>query len=683
MNDEPKSILIVDDEEEFLNILSLYFDDLDFTVFTASNGIQAFELFQAHHPDVLIFDIDMPGLSGIELLSKVHADDPDTPVIMISGMGSLTDVVNALRLGAWDYLSKPLKDIEMLGITVERALDKLELIRENREYRKTLETEIVKRTNDLENKKEELEIANVELKREIREKAGIEQELYDKNKFLELILSSIKNPIFVVDVPDMKINLANREAQTMFSAYYPDKLFEEVFSRDHVFVQVIQKALENGEPVTMETCFPDSSDSGEKNHYLVSAYPIPDSSGTMYQVIENIIDITPVKHAQEENKKLQEQFLQSQKMESVGRLAGGIAHDFNNMLTTIVGYGELILMDSKGDEFFVEDLKTVIDTGRKAAMLTQQLLAFSRKQVMEWKIVHLNTILTEMHKLLIRLLGEDVHLEYHLCENCKKVQADPTQIDQVIMNLCVNARDAMPRGGTLTITTEMVKSERIKRRDESEIIDREYVLLSVADSGDGIDPKIMENIFEPFFTTKEKNKGTGLGLATVFGIVKQHKGFIQVNSEVGRGTVFEVFFPVAKVDEIKSDVVKSIKPTHGEGTVLIVEDDEKIRRLLKSYLSRIGFDVLISESVNDALKINQTYEGSIDLILTDVIMPGMDGLTLSQEIRKHRNNIKVLLMSGYTDDRLNLEQYPELMNNFIRKPIDMTDLITRIKKLIK
>lgn len=681
MKNDNYSILIVDDEEDFRKILSLYFEDNDYEVICAENGVEGLKLFQERKMDVLIFDIDMPGISGIDLLSRIHEESPDTPVIIISGVGNFGDVVNALRLGAYDYLTKPLKNIDVLGISVNRALEKVELLRENRLYRENLEYEIIKRTKDLESKKQELEKTNDELKKRIKEKKKIERELNHKNKFLVSVLSSISNPIFVVNVPDHTINMVNTEAKNKFNSE-SDEYFHQKFSMDHPCYQAIIETEQSKLPCSLETQFPDEKDAQKNRYYLISAYPIFDENEKITQVIEHIIDITPIKEAQEENKKLHEQFLQSQKMESVGRLAGGIAHDFNNMLTTIVGYGELILMDSNGEENYLEDLKTIIDTGRKAAQLTQQLLAFSRKQVMEWKIVNVNAILNDMKKMLLRLLGEDIKLQYELDDNIQKIQADPTQIDQVVLNLCVNARDAMPRGGSLNIKTQMVGKEHIQFGPDDELESDKYLMLTVTDNGEGIPNEIMEKIFEPFYTTKEKNKGTGLGLATVFGIVKQHKGFIQVHSELNQGTSFRIYFPVTKMEEKKTVQKTKISHLKGKGTILLVEDDENIRRLLKSYLSRLGFKILDTKDVYHALDINLSYEQPIHLMLTDVIMPEMDGVSLTKEILKTRKDIKVLLMSGYTDDRLNLEQHPELLSNFIRKPIDISDLVERISKLI-
>jgi len=353
-----------------------------------------------------------------------------------------------------------------------------------------------------------------------------------------------------------------------------------------------------------------------------------------------------------ERKRLEEQYHQAQKMEALGRLTGGVAHDFNNLLTVINGFAELMQLRLAPDHSLQEMLKQIIQSGQRATDLVHQLLAFSRKQIIEPKILDLNNSVSGVEKMLQRLIGEDIQMEVVLAPDLWPVRVDPVQIEQVIVNLVVNARDAMPRGGQLVLQSQNIVLDDTFTR-HLDIRPGDYVMISVSDSGVGMEEEVMAHIFEPFFTTKEMGRGTGLGLATIYGIVKQSDGHIEVESASGRGTIFKVYLPSAQPRTAEQAVLnqKTELPT-GRETILLVEDDDDVRDLVSTMLRNLGYLVLEAENGITALELSASYLETIDLLLTDVIMPEMDGRQLAGQLTERRHNLKVLFMSGYTNEAI-------------------------------
>ncbi|MGV3710032.1 MAG: ATP-binding protein [Gemmatimonas sp.] len=356
-----------------------------------------------------------------------------------------------------------------------------------------------------------------------------------------------------------------------------------------------------------------------------------------------------------EQRRLEEQYRQSQKMEAVGRLAGGVAHDFNNLLTVILGYTDILLSGESRDDQDSRDradqLQAVRDAGENAASLTQQLLAFSRQQVLRPQILSLNNVVASTEKLLRRVIGEDIKLQSKQSEDLRRIEADPGQLSQVLMNLAVNARDAMPNGGMLMIETANIDLDADYAIIYPNVTPGPYVQLSVSDSGIGMDEETQRRIFEPFFTTKELGKGTGLGLASVYGIVQQSGGHIWVYSELGMGTTFKVYFPaVDQTADIEVFPEPVQRPLRGTETVLIAEDAGAVRELSKTVLENHGYHVLIADNGLKAIEVANQYVGQIDLLLTDVVMPSMNGRELAEHMSTAFPSIKVLFMSGYTND---------------------------------
>ncbi len=406
-------------------------------------------------------------------------------------------------------------------------------------------------------------------------------------------------------------------------------------------------------------------------------------TGTESQVLTLCRDISERRQAEFERRRLEEQLAQAQKMESIGRLAGGVAHDFNNMLAVILGHSELMLQDLSPDSALAGDLSQIIAAGERARDLTRQLLAFSRKQILDVKILDINPVVQGMEKMIRRLLGEDIEVFLHLSPDIGLIKADLSQIEQVLLNLCVNSRDAMPGGGMLVIETRTATLDAEYQALHPGVQVGSYVLLCVSDTGEGMDQATMKQIFDPFFTTKEKGKGTGLGLATVYGIVKQHGGEILVYSELGHSTTFKIFFPqvdespCAETQEESSEITRL---GHGE-TLLVIEDEEAVRRMTCQMLERIGYRVIEAESATKCLEIISRPE-KIDLLLSDVIMPEMNGRQLYERIQTLRPGLKALFMSGYTENVIGHNGILEDSLPFISKPFTEKDLSRKIRQVL-
>ncbi len=413
--------------------------------------------------------------------------------------------------------------------------------------------------------------------------------------------------------------------------------------------------------------------------------PVKDSD----YVILYGFDITERKMAElerekteEEKQNLQFQLLQSQKLESVGRLSSGVAHDFNNMLSVIIGYSELALMNLPEVHPVRENLNIIKDAGEKASALTGQLLAFSRKQILEIKVVNLNSIIENM-KMLTKLIGEDILLKLNIELPTKNIMADPGQIEQILMNLTVNARDAMPCGGRLIIeTADVVLDEEYARLHEG-VRPGSYIMLSVTDTGVGMNREVQEKLFEPFFTTKEVGKGTGLGFSTVYGIVKQHKAYIFVYSEEGKGTTFKIYFPATEKEAkvLLSKVQTTMQ--RGTETILVVDDEPSIRDLVMDSLQPLGYKVTEASCYAEALQICEMKEETIDLLLTDVIMPGKSGRELADLFQEKQPETKIVFMSGYSEKYFSPHEESRERIVFIQKPLVPSMLTKRLREILE
>ncbi|GAB6094831.1 hypothetical protein JCM14469_10830 [Desulfatiferula olefinivorans] len=393
-------------------------------------------------------------------------------------------------------------------------------------------------------------------------------------------------------------------------------------------------------------------------------------------------DVTPRKLAEKERVRLQEQLVQSQKMESIGKLAGGVAHDFNNMLSVIIGNAEMALEDLAPTDPFYTVLSSILNAGERSANLTRQLLAFARKQTIDPKILDLNDIVGSMLKMLQRLIGEGIRLVWSPEKGLWPVNADPSQIDQILANLVVNARDAVDDTGRITIETANVVYDEAYCKDRVECLPGDYVLLAVSDNGTGINRDILVRIFEPFFTTKPSGEGTGLGLSTVYGIVKQNGGFVNVYSEPGKGTTFKIYLPRCLSGESFLSQEGEDRIIGGSETVLVVEDEAVVLNLTRNMLERLGYTVLAAARVEEALTLAADHKGNIDLLLTDVVMPQMNGKELARRIETLRPGVKSLYMSGYTANVIAHHGILDKGVRFIAKPFSLRDLAARLREAL-
>lgn len=520
-----------------------------------------------------------------------------------------------------------------------------------------LETRVEKRTA-------ELQRANVQLKDEIDARKRVEKELLKQNELIKSTHESLTHPFYVINTEDYTIEMANSAANfgklTAGSTCYAlTHNRDEPCDGEH-HPCTIKEVKKTGKPVVLEHIHYDPG--GEAKTFAIYGYPIFDDSGNITQIIEYVLDVSAQKH-------LEEQLRQSQKMESVGRLAGGVAHDFNNILSAILGYSELTLRRMPVDDPLRKNISQIIEAGERAEVLTRKLLIFSRKQVLSIKVINLNSTVESIMKLLQRMIGEDVVLELNTKSSLRNIKADPGQIEQILMNLVVNARDAMACGGRLYIETSNVDLDAEYAQLHQGVKPGPYVMLEVSDTGTGMDPDVYEKIFEPFFTTKKQ--GTGLGLSIVYGIVKQHNGHIFVYSEEDMGTTFKIYFPAT--EDSRDPEPQKIEPTilKGTETILVVDDEHSIRNLIIDSIQPLGYKILDASCAEEALQLIETTKGHIDLLLTDIIMPGMKGDKLAEAIKERHPSIKVIFMSGYSDHFIADRGINGIGSAFIQKPLSL------------
>jgi len=448
--------------------------------------------------------------------------------------------------------------------------------------------------------------------------------------------------------------------------------YERVHPEDRGAVRAAGKAaIAAGQPFDIEhrVMRPD----GTVRWVHERASMVRDVQGRPSRMIGTVQDIT-------ERRLLEEQLRQSQKMEAIGRLAGGIAHDLNNALTAIAGYAELALAELKVETIARADVEEIRRAAERAGSVTRQLLAFSRKQLIEERVFDLNETVAAIARLLSRLLGPDVRVETRVAPQPLSVRADPGQVEQAIINLAVNARDAMPAGGQIALSTAREMVDEALARTHVPMTPGEYAVLSVADTGHGMTAETQARIFEPFFTTKEIGKGTGLGLSMVYGTLKRSGGFIFVDSEVGRGSTFRLYFPAAQAEARAPEpsAPREERP-RGQETLLVVEDETSVRNLIASALKNDGYDLLLAGSAEEALAIVDTHKGAIDLLLTDAILPGRSGVELVGEMAARRPGLRVLMMSGYTEDTLSMGTGVGLL----QKPFTPRELRQRIREALE
>ena len=528
---------------------------------------------------------------------------------------------------------------------------------------------------------EELHASHAGLEARVQERTAeliaANEELRRANEVRQAVISSTPLAIWAVDL-EGKVTFWNPSAERIFGWSEAEVIQQPLpvipADQQDVFQHWLER-FRQGESLAGVERKRRRKD-GSLIDVVIWTAPLRDAAGGIRGTIAIDSDVT-------EHKRLEEQFRQSQKLEAIGRLAGGVAHDFNNLLTVIMGYVEM-LIDETQDSPDLRDYSLEIQyAATRAGALTAQLLAFSRRQVAQPRILDLNEVVTHSMKMLRRMIGEDIEIATHLDPSLGRVRADPSHVDQMIMNLVVNARDAMSTGGQLTIDTANVALGEDYVGRHIGVKAGQYSMLAISDNGAGMDAETRSRLFEPFFTTKEGGKGTGLGLSIVYGIVKQNNGEIMVYSEPGRGTTFKIYLPVAEgTGELAPDEGDGAE-TRGSETILLCEDEMAIRKLLHSMLSKLGYRVLEAEAPHQALQIARQSGDPIHLLLTDVVMPQLSGFDLANSVRELRPDIKLLFMSGYTDNRVSGSWTLHSGTPFLQKPFTVASLGRKVREALE
>ena len=587
--------------------------------------------------DLIVCDYSLPSFQGEEALEIAASKWSHIPFLFLSGTIGEEMAVEALKKGATDYVLKG--NLARLSNAVHRAL---------REAQERTERE----------KAEEALRNSEERYRRLFERnlAGVFRSTV-AGRILECNQAFAR--IFGYDSPE---ELRGVGASDLYMEASERERFLERLRAERTIVGYEERFRRRDGSVAWT---------------LENATLLGDVAGEEGVLEGTMIDIT-------ERKNLEEQFRQAQKMEAVGRLAGGVAHDFNNILTAILGYGDLLRASLSGDSPLQEDVEEIRKAAERAATLTRQLLAFSRRQVLTMEVLDLNHLVRDLEKMLRRVIGEDVRIVTLFDRSLGRVRADRGQLEQVLMNLVVNARDAMPGGGTLTIETRNDEIDEARAREHPGLRPGAAVLLAVSDTGTGMDEDTKSHIFEPFYTTKEKEKGTGLGLATVYGIIEQSGGQIFVHSEPGHGTRFEIYLPrvAASADDGVPALQAGSTGIGGTETVLLVERDDAVRRLARETLDPLGYVVLAAERAERGLEIAKEHRGPIHLLVTDVVMPGLTGTGLVASLAKLRPGIPVLYMSGYTESAAIRNGFLEPGAPLLQKPFGPAELARRVRQTL-
>jgi len=676
-----KRALIVDDNEANRYLLRALLQGSGYSVVEAENGNEALAKARDRPPDLVISDLLMPELDGYSLLRHWKEDDRLRRAPFIVYTATYTDPRDerlALALGADAYIVKPAEPELLLQRIVEvlsrgdprlPGKPKLEEAVLLKEYNEVL-------VRKLEKKALELERTNRELSAEISERNHAEEQLRESEERFRATFEQAAVGIAHVGV-DRRFLRVN------------DKLCEITgFSRDELlgmtFVDLTLAEDGTGDDGAREAMLAGSRQlyAAEKRYRrkgggvvwvnIVTTLARSHGDRSRY-FITVVVDIT-------ERKTLEEQFRQAQKMEAIGRLAGGVAHDFNNLLTVIFGCTDRLLLESDLDPRTRDSAETINEAGERAAALTAKLLGFSRQAVLQPKVIDLNEAINATAMLLRRLIREDITLVTSLAADLSPVRIDPVQLDQVLMNLAVNARDAMPRGGQLNITTTNVNIDPAEAALHADCEPGPHVLVRVSDTGCGMSAETLSHIFEPFFTTKEAGKGTGLGLAMVFGIVRQSGGCVHVTSQPDRGSRFEIYLPVAAPEATAPPPEPASQTVRGTETVLLVEDEDGVRELALRALQAHGYRVLAAANGEEALVVARGHGEPISLVLTDVVMPKVSGPEMMAHLRARFPAIKVLYMSGYADDAV--LRHTSLEASHIQKPFTPLGLVRKAREVL-
>ncbi len=601
---------------------------------------------------------DLPRLENEILPAVIEKGHQTIEMPIVSVDGKITPALQSIFL-IHDEHNNPL----FLAKVVTDISDLKQMEEELRIHRDHLEELVSERTIDLRKSNKELQ-KEIEKSQKIAEALQESEERFKRLSYASFEGIAITEKGFMIDVNKQLASMLGYELNEMIGIEVEKLIAPE--DRDLVFNKI---KAENDKPYEHKALRKDGSIITVEAHGQTAFYKSKQVRLTA------IRDVT-------QHKKLEEQLRQAQKMEAIGQLAGGIAHDFNNFLTAIIGFASIIKMKTEENSSLMSHIDHIITSANKAAYLTRSLLAFSRKQIINLKPIRVNENIQNLFKFLIRILGEDIELKTSLTELNPQVMADSIQIDQVLINLVTNARDAMPNGGEFNITTDCIQMDTKFIKEHGIGKQGMYVLISLTDTGIGMDEETKNKIFEPFFTTKEVGEGTGLGMSVLYGLIKQHKGFIVVQSEPGKGTTFEIYFPMIIADVEKVTTEKIVTLMRGTETILVAEDEEMARKLAKTLLEEFGYTVI--EAINGVEAVEKFIENkdSIELLLLDVIMPKKNGKKVLDEIMEIKPEIKAIFTSGYPKDIINKKGILDEGLNFISKPISPHDLLIKVRDVL-
>lgn len=663
----PRYILIVDDERYSRDLLEVVLEAEGFEVATANSAAAALAMIAVRRPDLMLLDIMMPDMDGYQLATRVRSipANGSIPIIMLSVLADREARMLGLRAGADDFLTKPVDRAELCARV--RNLLRLKAYGDyHNSYSQILETEVIARTAELLERTNHLEAQAVAFRHsEARTNfalGGARMGMWELEIATDkMTWSDTLAPVFGL-TPDQ----APRTGDDFFALIHADDRT--------ILKEAIEEDMRTGgsHEVEFRVVWPDQS-----IHWTAGrACLVHEADGTGARMVGVGSDITA-------RRSLEAQLRQSQKMEAVGQLAGGVAHDFNNILSAILGYSTFVIDSFEPEDPRRADMAEITKAGDRAVALTRQLLAFSRKQVMQPAIVDLNELVLSMRGMLSPLIGEQISLVPILANDLGAVRADRGQLEQVLLNLVVNARDAMSAGGRLVIETANVELDGCFSQG-TEVRPGSYVMLAVSDNGVGMTESTRQRLFEPFFTTKEQGSGTGLGLATVYGIVHQSGGHVWVYSEPGNGATFKVYLPRTGScsDGDVPPVPIAVLPVATE-TILLVEDDDAVRALTRTILSRSGYHVLDAPNPAVAEALFEQHLDAITLVVTDVIMPGSSGPRMFERLAQRRPALKVLYVSGYTDDAIVNQGRLDPGVDFLQKPFTAAALNAMVREVLE
>ena len=659
-------VLIADDDFTARDLLTGALQLHGYEVEETADGTAAWEaLQQPGAPKLVLLDWMMPGMDGVEVVRRIRACPTAQPpyVIMLSAKGEKSSIITALEAGANDYLVKPF-DIGELNARLEVGRRSVEMqadLADANETLRQLQTVLEMKNQNL-----------CETQEALRASRTRYFDLYNTAPIGYVTLS--ENGL-ILEANSTATNLLVEVGHSLARRPFSSFLFRE---DQGSYVLFIKQLVAKEKPQQCELRM--KKHDGTLFWVRMEAAAAYDERGALEKRLV-LSDISLHKHSEKEKAQIKSQLQQLQKMESVGRLAGGVAHDFNNMLGVILGHAEMAMDEAGPASPIFADLQEILNAADRSADLTRQLLAFSRQQTISPKVINLSESIADMLKMLNRLIGEGIQINFVPGKDLWPVHVDPSQVDQVLTNLCVNARDAIADVGTITIETDNCTLDECYCATHPGAVPGDYVQLTVSDLGCGMDKETMDHIFEPFFTTKEEGKGTGLGLATVYGIVKQNGGFINAYSEPGEGTRITVYLARHLRASAQEHAEGEAEPhARGHETILLVEDELSILNMTKSLLERQGYTVLAANTPADALHLAQGR--AIHLLMTDVVMPEMNGRELAGILQARSPHLRVLFMSGYTASVISHHGVLDQGVCFIQKPFSMSDLAATVRRTL-